>query len=904
PKAPAALAPPAADRRGTATPPGHAATPPHPFRTPASPLADLLVPSPVELRQVSGAFEFTESGVKVDRLAARVENNLIEIDGRLGGYAPEAPMEVHVRSGRAEDLVIPAAPRYVWSLPRDVRELYEKLRPEGTCRVGLAVRRAAAGGPVDASGFIELVDAQFVVDEFPYAFRHTSGRAELVRDDRGRQWLMLRGIRGQGAGANASRPIEVDGWVGPIGPGGPEAGGLIRITATDVVSDPPLLAALPPDVADALKTFDAPGKGEFPRFRGDVVCEVYKDIGYHGLFKVRVDLDLRETDARLVGFPYPLRKASGKVRVREGYCELVDVKLPHPSAAVTAAGRIAWPLHGDGHETAERGRRTDVTVTVRDLPVDDDLLSALPKDRSDWIRSIGLGGRLDVDGRLLGRPVVDGPHAAAAAAAEDDDALDYDLDVRLKHGTVRPGGGKFAVNDLAGRMRFTPRRLDLLELAGTRDGAKLSAVGSLEFKGASPRMSLVASAAALRLDRDLYDILPAAAQGAWDEVRPVGTVDAEMTFAAPLDARGEPVLPSRGDERRGGAVVVDLAAPAGPRATQPTAIVLDLPASGDRPAVRREVPVGLHGTLRPRELAASIRTMPYALEQMAGEVAISPEKVELRAITGRHGKAELTVSGTGTLSDRASWELKIGAKHLPADDALKAALPPSLAALTETIKLRGDLGLEIDRFSYRAAPDLPPGAPPGTRAAEPEIDLAGRVVFAGSSMDVGVPLDQVNGAVRLTAVAVRGGRLDSLVGRVELDSLDLAGREVTKLGADVVKPADRAEFALLNLRAGVGGGDLAGQVNVLTPDEGPGRYGVTLTLRNADVRQLAKEKGEGIAGLVTASLALEGTFNKPASRRGRGDVVVTGKELYRIPVLLGLLQVTNLSLPISSPFNT
>jgi hypothetical protein len=221
-------------------------TPPHPhtatspLRTPASPLADLFVPAPVELRQVSGAFEFTESGVKVDQLAARVENNLIEIDGRLGGYAPEAPMEVHVRSGRSEVLVIPAAPRYVWSLPREVRELYEKLRPEGTCRVGLTVRRPAAGGPVEASGFLELVDAQFVVDEFPYPFQHTSGRAELVRDDRGRDWLMLKGIRGQGAGANAGRPIEVGGWVGPIGPaGGPEPGGLIRITSTDLVSDPP-----------------------------------------------------------------------------------------------------------------------------------------------------------------------------------------------------------------------------------------------------------------------------------------------------------------------------------------------------------------------------------------------------------------------------------------------------------------------------------------------------------------------------------------------------------------------------------------------------------------------------------------------------------------------------------------
>ena len=31
--------------------------------------------------------------------------------------------------------------------------------------------------------------------------------------------------------------------------------------------------------------------------------------------------------------------------------------------------------------------------------------------------------------------------------------------------------------------------------------------------------------------------------------------------------------------------------------------------------------------------------------------------------------------------------------------------------------------------------------------------------------------------------------------------------------------------------------------------------------------------------------------------------MVTGRDMYRIPLVLGLLQVTNLALPISSPFN-
>ena len=48
---------------------------------------------------------------------------------------------------------------------------------------------------------------------------------------------------------------------------------------------------------------------------------------------------------------------------------------------------------------------------------------------------------------------------------------------------------------------------------------------------------------------------------------------------------------------------------------------------------------------------------------------------------------------------------------------------------------------------------------------------------------------------------------------------------------------------------------------------------------------------------------MQGAWGDVSSRRGRGDVTVAGKSMYRMPVILGLLQITNLSLPISSPFN-
>jgi hypothetical protein len=74
-------------------------------------------------------------------------------------------------------------------------------------------------------------------------------------------------------------------------------------------------------------------------------------------------------------------------------------------------------------------------------------------------------------------------------------------------------------------------------------------------------------------------------------------------------------------------------------------------------------------------------------------------------------------------------------------------------------------------------------------------------------------------------------------------------------------------------------------------------------MRNADIRQLSGDAAPDLTGEISASLSLAGDWADPRTRRGRGDVQVRGKEMYKIPLVLGLLQITNLSLPITSPFS-
>jgi len=97
---------------------------------------------------------------------------------------------------------------------------------------------------------------------------------------------------------------------------------------------------------------------------------------------------------------------------------------------------------------------------------------------------------------------------------------------------------------------------------------------------------------------------------------------------------------------------------------------------------------------------------------------------------------------------------------------------------------------------------------------------------------------------------------------------------------------------------------LGGNVTLNFPDEGPSRYALNLAIRNADVAALTSDTEKSdVKGELTASLALEGSWGAASVRRGRGDVQVVGRGMYRVPLILGLLQVTSLALPINGPFN-
>lgn len=307
-------------------------------------------------------------------------------------------------------------------------------------------------------------------------------------------------------------------------------------------------------------------------------------------------------------------------------------------------------------------------------------------------------------------------------------------------------------------------------------------------------------------------------------------------------------------------------------------------------------------TIRPRTLAATFRSVPYRLDNITGVITVNPDTVTLKDLAATHGQTKIALAGTGSLSGRPTWDLTLSANNLRVDEEFISAAPSPVSWLLKTLKIQGKSDLSFSTLIYRQEPETPATSPSTQPAPGPDLEFAAKVAMADTRLDAGFPCTDLQGTLDL-AGTVAGGKLADLSGSLRIDSARMANRPIRNFRAELTKPPEYDALQIGKIQAEIAGGEIAGEVNLAFPDDGPSRYALALDLRNADIRALTQDNDSQISGQLAASLALEGSWNNTADRRGRGDVVVAGKRMYHIPVVLGLLQITNLSLPLSGPFN-
>lgn len=864
---------------------------------------------PIAFSDVTGELIFSESGIELRSLQLLHEGNRVVVSGSLAGYNPDAAFSLSVA---CEKLHLVDSPSFVPSLPPDVREIWDLFLPAGDGAFAFDVAKGG-DGRVTVNGRLDVTDGRMTFKLFPFPLHGITGSIVVSSQGPGRTVLECRGVRGHGAPGtpNAAAIVSVDGKMAPL-----EGESAVDFTlrGENVVADDPLVHAMPDEVRHALRLFDADG-GNYPQFGGSFVARVQRDEGLEGNWRWPIDITLTDGRGKFEPFPYPLAGATGEIAIRSGHVDLKNVTarrrgLPAGDAEITVNGRLLYGSEaraalavgqGDAKGTLQKdhgelsplatapGPATrpatrpdgdddealvyDLTLSGRRIPVDDTFIAAMPEDRREWLRRLGVSGLLELSGSVTGGDA------------------HYDLGLKLTDGRLTPpavspieaapGGSAppaWEATNLQGVFRVTPESFTIERATADRLGVPIRAGGEVTWGpggsghdgsgDGSVRVRLDVTSAGLPLDEALRGLLPSEARDGWDAIRPEGNADVNIALR-PSEPLRLDIVP------RGGAMT---------------------------PAV-----------------------LPVKLTDVHGRVLIEGEKVTVPGLRARRGDSEISLHGTGSTSPEGRWDMAVSARDVQLDPELRSALPEIVRTTVDALGLEGHGDIEIRRITLAPPPSLamaaaatmpsetpgaatPPTSRPGLLSGA-DVDFDFSLMPHDMTMKLGVPVRVRSGTARLEG-NVRRGELSMLSGDLRFEAGEIAGRGFTNLAATLDKSPGLPGISLNNLGGTLAGGELAGRAAIVFQPGQPTRYAMELLLRDADVGELVEpparreEPGKSsISGRLSASLSLKGSVDDASTRQGRGDITVTGDQMAKVPLLLGLVQVATLSLPSTTAFN-
>src|SRR5581483_11139511 len=312
-------------------------------------LGQTLKAVPITLKKVDGDFTFTQDGVTINDLEGTVEENRFGIKGHTG-YSNDSAASLTLTNAKGREVTIPTKPGYINSLPAEVREAYTRFRPQGSCTLSVQYDRPEAGARPQVSCEVNVLDGNFTFEKFLYPIHKATGKIIVERDETtGDNHLRIEKVHGHGIpnGPNENASIEIDGEMGPF----TQAIDVKMVVSGKNVSwEPALMASFPPKTRQALTYFDAPGKGDFPRFRGDFSCNIRRLPEVTSHWNIDTSIHLKDASGSLVAFPYPMEHVAGDLVIGEDHMTIKQAHYQKGDADLLIKGHVDWA--GDAQRPA------------------------------------------------------------------------------------------------------------------------------------------------------------------------------------------------------------------------------------------------------------------------------------------------------------------------------------------------------------------------------------------------------------------------------------------------------------------------------------------------------------------------------------------------------------------------
>lgn len=802
----------------------------------------------MEMSDVYGKLTFRTDGVTAENLKGRLAqagNATFMLSGQYGGYDANSRIDLDIH---ASGMIVPAKGIVTGDLAHTLETINDSFKPVGKFDLDLNIRRET-GGQVEFNGTARPVGMSITYDQFPYRVDDVHGTLVFNGDANG-QRVTLEDVHAR----HGSARLVVTGVAG-LRKRDPYD---VRVRAEDLTLDEPLHQAIPAAQRHIWNDFSPVGIMGGVKFR---IWASHGDDRNPGV-EMTLSMDGR-CSMEYKGFTYRLEQLAGQVRLADNSVAVDSVKGQRGSMRCTVDGTVSG-LNGP------RGQ-TNLTIEATDVPLDARLIAALPRWAQREMSKMAIAGRAARVSAWVRQPA--------------NQPLDFRVAANIQDTSFRPAGAPYEIRDANGLITVRPAKVTIERLQARHGEMPVQASGQILLDPNSFGLDLQVKTSKTKLNDELFKALPPALQKVWTKLEPTGQADVELSIRTGMPDQERPI-----DYR----------------------LVLDARGMGMRYA-----------------------GFPYSLTEITGRAVATPDEIRLSGLAGRHGDARLTAEGRILFSGEAETaDLVIRGSNVPFDKALLGAFPASLAPLVKRVKPGGLCHLDIKRLkivqptgeskapagpsnasiaapaSGPAAASSPASAPATTRPSDGPAGnwvIDGRVVVDSATVDIGLGHKTLSGVV--TGTASQTGKDLSVDAAIELDSVRVGKQELTKLSGRLVKKPGGNMMRLTGISALAHGGQVAGfgEIRLVDPQE----FGLSLSVRELRLEDMvasvagaagAAAMKDKVKGLLTGNVQLTAIEGDNPRRQASGVLKVTRGELYKMPVMLGLLNVLYLKLPGDTAF--
>lgn len=541
---------------------------------------------------------------------------------------------------------------------------------------------------------------------------------------------------------------------------------------------------------------------------------------------------LRDVAMEYKEFRYPLEHVAGALTARPGRVT-ADLRSLVGGKPMSVRGSV----EGEG-----AGAVVDLDFAAESLPIDRDLLDAMPADVRNVVLSFKPAGTVRGTAHL---------HRTPARPGEDPKgtiAIHADLDIN-PGSEITWEGLQYPVRDLTGHLEIHPSSWIFTGMKGTHGQAAIAGEGRVDKLPGGFKVGLHIHAEDLLCESQLRAALRPAWQKTWDTLNPLGASDVDVTIA---------VEPGKPDHYH----------------------LEILPRPGTNLKLRFER-VAIEGD------GGGPKIIEMPMEDVRGRFVFDDGVVTMTGGKFSFHSAPVEFAwGEVRVFDSGQFALRV--RDMTVDDfkldaRLRKLMPPLMAQFAlrlddgKVFRLRGDLALGWSGKAGEVA----------TCSWE-----NGAVYFVDNTIKAGIPLEHVQGQLD----HVRGsfdGRNLVVSGALELLSVNLLGVHVTELTTPIEVRDGRA--SLTSLKGTLMGGEITGSLAVGL--ESTPKFEAHLAVEGADLRDYARSLPgkQGYRGKVSGRVDLSGLGGDLHTLQGGGEAHVAEGDLGKLPLWTVLIKGLNLA---------